>query len=182
MCGDVIICWSGMTISSAVSLCGAGKYWMLQAADCLQHLFSMAGNLDLWPGGKTCAVSIQNKGCPLDAHIAFSIHRFFEPDTELLGDGGFIICAESQVRACFARNFACFAAVSFEMPITRHPAAANSSRRPEKAIASLVQPDVSARGKKNITVLPPASPADEKEPVSVGIVKWSVVWPVSSML
>ena len=53
-----------------------------------------------------------------------------------------------QVKSCFNLNFASLAGLFLEMPITTAFSLAKASPNVENCMASLVQPDVSARGKK----------------------------------
>ena len=53
-----------------------------------------------------------------------------------------------QVKFCFNLNFASFAGLSLEMPMTTVFSLAKASPNAENYLASLVQLDVSARGKK----------------------------------
>ena len=53
-----------------------------------------------------------------------------------------------QVKLCFNLNFASFASLSLEIPITTVFSLVKESPNAEIFLASLIQPDVSARGKK----------------------------------
>jgi hypothetical protein len=45
-----------------------------------QHRFGVTGHLDLAPLGAQHARPVDQKGRPLDAHVAFAIHGFLGPD------------------------------------------------------------------------------------------------------
>ena len=53
-----------------------------------------------------------------------------------------------QVKLCFNLNFASLAGLSLEIPITTVFSLVKASPNAENCLASLIQPDVSARGKK----------------------------------
>ena len=95
----------------------------LQGLDPLENRFGVTRHLHLGPGFDNGAGRIDQESGTLDPHIALPIHRFFNPDAELLADVGLAIGAELAGKPVLGANLACFAAVSFEMPITAQLAA-----------------------------------------------------------
>ena len=68
----------------------------------------MARHLHFRPDSGNFAVCADEKGGPLDAHIALAIHRFFDPDAELLADITFIIGAEFDGQPVLGPEFRLF--------------------------------------------------------------------------
>ena len=77
--------------TASVNVCAAVTLLCLQSLNARQNLFCVARNLNLWPDSGNVARLINHKGGTLDPHIAFAIHRFFQPHAKLFADIGFVI-------------------------------------------------------------------------------------------
>jgi hypothetical protein len=77
--------------TASVNVGAAVTLLCLQSLDARQNLFCVARNLNLWPDRGNLARLINHKGGALNPHIAFAIHRFFQPHAKLFADIGFVI-------------------------------------------------------------------------------------------